>query len=474
MLLAVVIFTLIGTCMGVVTGLVPGIHINNVAYLIMGAQAILTSFTLLLFSWSNPTNNELTLLIASLIIGCLITHAFLDFIPSIYLGAPQGETALSVLPGHRMLLEGCGYEGIKCTAFGSLLAVFLSLLLIIPVRLFMGSPVNGYAKLLPLIPYILILIVTLMIITEGRQEPTKEFFKKKGWALAIFLLSGIFGFIVLETPGLLTRNRPLISQALVSNDTILMFPLFTGLFGLSTLSLSMIDTPKIPEQKTENVKIRLSKLRKARGVISGTIAGLLVGWFPGVTSAEGTVVAKMLSGSDEKTKTGTQMKDQKEFLIAVSGVNTANAIFNIVALFVILKARCGALIAVQQIAEGVIKPWEPLIEPPNALMFMLVSVLVSAVLAYFLTLYFGKVFAKACSHIPYRKIGVAVIIFLLIILFIFSGILGLAIAGIGVCIGLLPPLVGVRRVHLMGCLLLPIILVLLGYESIILKFLGMS
>ena len=49
------------------------------------------------------------LLLAMTIVAMSIAHTFLDFIPSTFLGAPECETALSVLPAQGMLLEGSGY-----------------------------------------------------------------------------------------------------------------------------------------------------------------------------------------------------------------------------------------------------------------------------------------------------------------------------------------------------------------------------
>jgi TctA family transporter len=113
--------------------------------------------------------------------------------------------------------------------------------------------------------------------------------KQKLYAILLFLLAGFFGLIVLGAPGLTTYNWYPIPALAVSASTALLFPLFTGLFGLSTLLLSLIDTPTIPEQKIKDVHVNLKWWRKMRGVLSGTFAGGLVGWYPGVTSAQAEV-----------------------------------------------------------------------------------------------------------------------------------------------------------------------------------------
>ncbi len=311
---------------------------------------------------------------------------------------------------------------------------------------------------------------------EGRVTETAHL-KQKLFALSLFILAGFLGLIVLGAPGLTTYNWYPIPALAISPSTALLFPLFTGLFGLSTLLLSLIDTPTIPEQQIKDVHVNLEGWRKVRGALSGTFAGGLVGWYPGVTSAQATVLAKSLAGGDvvddSKPQDPEALNSQKEFIVAYSGVNTSNAIFNVIALYVILRARSGAMHAVQDIMEDSIYPWEPAEAVPVGLALMLVSVFIAAVVALFLTLYFGKVFAKIANKFPYKKMVMTVIIFLVIMIFFLSGPLGLAIAAVAICMGLIPPLLGLSRVHLMGVLMFPIILYFLGLDAAILKFLGL-
>jgi len=576
---AVILFTLIGTGFGIITGLIPGIHVNNVALMVLALQATLMSFALAFIGAWDPSTFELAIIISALIIGCLVTHTFLDIIPSVFLGAPEEDTALSVLPGHRLMLAGRGYEAIKCSALGSFGSVLAALVALFPARFLMGSPVYAYEKLWPFIPFILMIIVTLLILNErgelpelgGKKPPKlknlkislvtktepkqegeetktvpgkfilindipehtgetievkgkvtrianprnafiedetgevlvsggnfsnieigdkveikgkiegrvtwKAHLKQKLFALSLFILAGFLGLIVLGAPGLTTYNWYPIPALAISPSTALLFPLFTGLFGLSTLLLSLIDTPTIPEQKIKGVKINLKGWRKIRGVLSGTFAGGLVGWYPGVTGAQATVLAKSLAGGDvvddSKKQDTEDLSSQKEFIVAYSGVNTANAIFNVIALYVILRARSGAMHAVQDIMEESIFPWEPAQTVPVGLSLMLVSVFIAAIAALFLSLFFGKVFAKIANKFPYKKMVMTVILFLVIMIFFLSGPVGMLIAFIAIFMGLIPPMLGLSRVHLMGVLMFPIILYFLGLDTVILQFLGL-
>ena len=100
----IIIFALLGTLMGTFTGLIPGIHVNNVAILLLSlTPAFIVAFGFLAALGVGP--DQIALLVCVTIFATSIAHTFLDFIPSTFLGAPEGDTALSVLPAHKMLLE---------------------------------------------------------------------------------------------------------------------------------------------------------------------------------------------------------------------------------------------------------------------------------------------------------------------------------------------------------------------------------
>lgn len=560
LLFALIVFTLLGICIGAISGLIPGIHVNLIAYAVVALQLTLSAFALGVFGFFQPTAEDVLLIVSSLIIGCLITHTFLEFIPSVFLGAPNDETALSVLPAHRLMLRGMGYEAVLCAALGCMGAVFLSLALLLPVRLVIGSPIFAYEKLTPYISYILLLVVVLLILNESRCNVNLGFKKcrvvgdiideaveekivrisslrsrlnekvivrgrvsraassqhlfimdssgetevllnrpckiklgngilvsgtvklmdgldmhlsPKLFSILIFLLSGFIGLLLLGSHRIMSHNIYPIPLLNISSETVFMLPLFTGLFGFPGLLLSLLTKTKVPVQKTKNVSVKLSPKRKVRGIFTGTIAGGLVGFYPGIGASSGTVVARLVSGKDEEKESKKDMRGRKEFIIAVAGVDMANAVFSIVALFVLLKTRSGAMHAVYQITQESIFLWEPVTNVPLPLTLMLLSVIISSIIAFLLTLYFGRIYANLCNRIPYRKLVIGVIVFLTIMVFLFSGTMGLLVAGICLCIGMLPPLLGISRVHLMGCLLLPVILYFLELDTAVLRAMGL-
>ena len=101
----------LGMAVGVITGLLPGLHPNT-----------LIPFFLALPFTLDPVSAVVMLVSAG------VTNTFVNFIPSILIGAPEADSVMSVLPGHRLLLEGRGYEAIKLSVIGGLGATLFAIL----------------------------------------------------------------------------------------------------------------------------------------------------------------------------------------------------------------------------------------------------------------------------------------------------------------------------------------------------------
>ncbi len=441
LLIAVALFTIIGISLGIITGLVPGIHVNTVATLVFIFLPVLMGFSMLFSSMFGMDSGGALLLLSAMIVGNLITHTFLDFIPSALFGAPDEDMALSVLPAHRMILRGEGKEAIHLSATGSLYAVLIAMVLIIPAYIFFGV-LHGYEKLEPYIPYILVLVVTVLIAEESKKSR-----KQSLYALAMFIFSGIFGWVVLN--GNLFSSTPMLFDEMRESAGI--FSGLLGLFGLPALIQSMGITGNLSAVSED--KVEKDESDRLKHSFLGTISGAFVGWFPGVTSASATVLAANLSGES----------DEKSFITMMSAVNTSNAVFVILALFIIGKARSGALKVVQRLISPEL--WSNPLSPPSAIFLLLFSVSIAAALAYPLTLFFGDFFLKRMERMEYRRMSLMILAFLTILAMVLAGPMGIYVAAIGAMIGIIPPLIGINRVHLMGFLILPTILYFMGVSA---------
>lgn len=395
MLTEIFLAVLIGTIAGTITGLTPGIHINLVALL---------SFTIspFLLEYVSP------LTIAIFIIAMSVTHTFTDFIPSTFLGAPDSDTALSVLPAHSLLLKGQAYDAIKLATIGSLFGLIITVLvspLLIIVIPYVYPIIQDY------IPFILITAIILLILKDHGP---------KLWALISFLLSGTLGIIVLTIYHL---KEPL-------------FPLLSGLFGTSMLLISLKDKVIIPKQTLYQSKIKKSDTVKA--LSSGMFASSLVGFLPGMSSAESAILAS-----------STYKPSTKSFIILVGSINTIVMILSFIALYTIQKTRSGSIVIISRLLES--------INVYHLIIFMAVTLIVAG-LATFITLYTAKIFSKIITKINYKLICISIMILITLLALIISGPLGLLVLIVSTSIGLIPPLKGIHRSHLMGCLILPVIL----------------
>lgn len=400
MLTYILLATILGILCGVFTGLIPGIHVNLISLLLLSMSAYFLQIT-------NP------LVIAVFIIAMAVTHTFLDPIPSIFLGAPDADMALSVLPGHKLLLEGKGYEAVKLTVIGSLSSLII-ILSIIPFMIPIIPIIYEFIQ--PHIGYILIFVVFYMTIIKENT------IKHKAWALVLFLLSGVLGLITLNMPNL---KQPL-------------FPLLSGLFGTSSLILSLNQNVKIPKQSVSET-INVSKKNKIKAISAAVFSGSLTGLFPGLGSAQAAIIGMQLVGEI----------GNYAFMILIGGINTVNFVFSLVTLYTLQKARNGAVVAVLEIIKSI---------DIFQLITLLAVALIAGAIAAFLALKISKVFAKYIVKINYRILCISIITFIAMISFIFGQFVGLLILIVSTAVGLIAPLIGIKRSNAMGCLLLPVIL----------------
>ena len=101
----ILVFCVFGVITGIATGLLPGLHVNNIALILLSLSgAIIAGFSFLFEM--GISESFILVLICVFIISTSISHTFHDVIPSTFLGAPDEDMALSVLPAHSLLLEG--------------------------------------------------------------------------------------------------------------------------------------------------------------------------------------------------------------------------------------------------------------------------------------------------------------------------------------------------------------------------------
>jgi putative membrane protein len=407
MFLDILLFMFLGILVGVITGLVPGVHPNTVFVAMVSAVALLAT-----------TQTELLLVF---IMALAVSNTFVDFLPSIIFGAPDPATALSVLPGHRFLLEGKGYEAVLLTIIGGLGVAMLTLLTL-PLLIYLIP--GAYYIIRPVLHILLVLVVVWMVVTE------------KGWgrllALAVFLLSGILGVVTLN---------------MFASEAML-FPSLTGLFAISTLLVSFYTRSAMPRQDMP-MEIRGNH---RKGILTGWLAGWFAGMLPGVGAAQAGVLAA------QSLKAST-----REFLTALGGINTSNIMFTFIIFYTTARTRSGAVWAISQIVTS-ITLWDTLL----LILVGITACFISAIA----TIGLARLLLNQMRRINYSTLSLVVMLLLVFLIAVLSGPLGLLAALAGTFTGLLAILFRVRRSHLMGYLLLPTILYFSGLSPAVMVTLG--
>jgi putative membrane protein len=393
MILEIILLSLLGISFGIITGITPGIHINLVA-------AVLLSLSPFLLTFLSPLS------LCCFIIAMSVTHSFLDTLPTIYLGAPDDKTVLGVLPGHRLLMQGKGYLAVKLTIIGAFFGLIFAITFI-PLFILVSKYI--YPLIKEYIIYILIVIMIFMILRE----------ENKKWAFALFLIAGVFGILVFSIPN---QKNPL-------------FPMLSGLFGLSALLISYFDNTKIPEQKIDD-SVAIDK-KSIRTIFSSVIAAILVAFFPGLGPAQGSLIASQINGKN----------DNKSYLVLVGAVGTISVVFSLITFYTIGKARDGTIVTISKLIDINF----------NYLLILVFVLLFAGSIAVLLTLFFAKKFSNIIAKINYKALIISIIAFILILTPLLSGFTGIVILLTAASIGFIAPLKNVSRSHAMGCLILPVI-----------------
>ena len=392
---------ILGIILGTISGIIPGIHANTLAGVLLSLQVALLALL-------GP------LALAGTMFAALITHTFVDAIPSTFLGIPSADTSLAVLPAHALCLEGNGEEAVRIAALGSACAMIIA----VPLS------VLCFFLLPALQPYFDWWIGILLIAAVGYMIVTSD---APGWALGIFSVSGILG--------LFSLYYGFFSWHTLSGSSAILMPLLTGLFGISVLITATHGA--LPVQQFRGIRMENKSIIKCSAL--GTLAGIAVGWLPGLSTASANGVLASVIGYD---------KDRRAYILATNAANTANAFIGLAALFALSRMRNGVMVALSEL-------------PMPTMSELTVIGVVASCAAYIITVALSRS-ANKLNGINGSQLNHAVIIFIVALSLILTGPFGLIILIMATAVGLVPHIVNVSRVYCMGAIMLPVMLYSFG------------
>ena len=230
---------LFGLISGIISALVPGMHINSLSPIIASLDSPTTLF------------------------AAYISFTFFLIFPPVFLYSTNGDIAVLIPPSQRMALRGESKKAVSLCATGT----FASFLIASPLVLFAHSFFDFFNNKIIAVGFIL-LIIAMLFYTEH----------KKLGGIFIFFLCGALGMISMkESNGLM--------------------PLLTGLFGMPFL-LGRAQNFDVPTADiAESFKIDKKGLFPV--LIISTIIGSLAGLLPGITPGAISVLLYLLIKNDE-------------------------------------------------------------------------------------------------------------------------------------------------------------------------------
>ena len=422
---------------GVLTGLVPGIHVNTVVALMLASSATL-----------GAAGFDYSVLIA-FTCALAISHTFFDVIPGLFLGVP-GDSAFVHLPGHRMVRRGLGERAIKLSIYGSTIGLLLGAGVLALLLSSWGSGfIISLEKLLSKwMLWVLLLLSALLLLSDGNRLR----------ALLAFLFSGALGIVVLGSPLVPGGSSAPINA---------LFPALAGLFGVAGLVYAIGTAHSDEAEETDATGVGATDSPRVPIVgpsLRGGLGGLIVGLLPGLGSANAATLLLLIEDKLGARKPA-EVEDQT-YLVTVSSLNTSEALFSVAALYLISKTRSGASIAVDQLIGGGINGWD--------VASISLAMVAGGVLAGLLLWRIGPLLAQRMYRLNDVALNWAVILFLTLLVYFLLGSGGLTILVSATAIGLIPLLWGVRRAQLMGFFLVPTVLFHSGLQPALAELLGVQ
>lgn len=391
--------TLAGAAIGVMTGLLPGLHVNTIA-------AVAFAFT--------PAPGPAA---AMFLLAVGTVHTIVNILPATYMGAPDEDDILAVLPAHRLLLAGRGAEAVGVSVAASLTGVLAALGIGWGLHLLLQGP--GAQWVDAVTPTALILVMVVMWFQEARhglRGPLK--------AATVSLLAGALGW---------TSSRVALSPWVqVTPSTLL--PLLGGLFGAAGLTLALQRPPIVPWQPDARRTVR----RPLPAAIGSLLAGATA-LMPGLTAAVATAMVPGIRGRPLHA------------VAAMSAINTAHAVLAIFVWLSTARVRTGLADALDQWSPMQwVGPW-----PTTSVAIPMIIILAAAVIGAGATMALDHVLRRRIDRLPSRALAATGLVFLTALVVALSGWTGLLLYFIAIAVGRMPLRLGVRRVHLVACLIVP-------------------
>jgi putative membrane protein len=427
---------LIGAAVGCGLALLPGLHVFNVAGL-----------ALLLFAHGPAGLNEQAL--AMFLLGALVGWAVVNVIPAVFLFAPDDANVIAVLPTTKYLMRGQGLEAALLVGAGSLGAL-IGLVLVAPILDAALRPLR--AILQPHTGWMLVAIVAFLLLGEWPRAndtapPARRLLSAwtyLGAGLLTFVLSGLLGFV------LLYRSPVPVEAAFVN-----LMPAFIGLFAVPGLLQILLFGAKPPPQ-SDALPTEVEPRLLLRGSLTGLSGGLFAGILPVVSGG----IGGLLAGH------ATALWNERLFMISLGASKVAYYVGSLMLLFVpgLTLARGGMawMLSSIYVPYGWRSYW-----------LAVAAVALCGALAFAALVALARAAARLINRLNVRWLASGALALAVAMTIGFTGGGGFVIMLVATTVGLIPVVVGGRRMNCLGVLLAPITLNVIGVGPTVAQWLGL-
>ena len=246
--------------------------------------------------------------------------------------------------------------------------------------------------------------------------------------------SKILGFVCFAAAGLVG----ILAFRLPVNNTLLLFPILVGLFGVPSIIFKIKNRTELPDQKTSSSDSMPITL-KLKSVVYGTFGGIASGFLPGV-------------GTSEIAGISTINKDKKSFLVTLGAISAANIVLSFITIYLIEKARSGVAVAASEIIEIGF----------NEIILIIVVAFIAIALSSVVIMKLSKKILSQINNVDYSLINKIILASIFIMVYFFTGFYGIFLVVLCTALGMIVIMKNVKRGLLMGVLILPTILFFAG------------
>ncbi|ASI99443.1 tripartite tricarboxylate transporter permease [Thermococcus celer] len=434
----ILLWSLAGVLFGSLISWIPGFHIFNIMALLVAVFGVGELMPLQAFPF--------------FAIGAIVAYAYVSAISSVYFSVADESAVFLLFPTQRYLLLGRGHEAVLLYLIGAVsgtLILVLSALLIFPKVL---PPI--YQATSPYITYFLTAIVLFMFMSEWPKEgdrgktPLQRLWMAWKQILAgmfVFFISGVLGFLVMNTNLLPTTSA-----------YTRLTPMFIGFFGMSWVLLNILSNPPMLEQVPDD-RVESSPYNIAKASFGGALGGTIAAVYPIITGGMGALVAGHM----------TSQRGDDAFIIS-QGVNRVIYYVGAFTLLFLPNLRLTRGAAAWLVSS---------MYTPKSYSEYLAAVgviLLSAGISFLFTYYISKFLARSFNVVHIRKLSYVVALVLIIISYVLTGPMGVAVLFVSTAIGMLAAAFNTRRSYCLGGLILPVLISMTGHTGAFMHLLGLG